>query len=412
METLFILIIVAVIFYLIFSGSSSKPSSFNSSSIQTHREQNLSNQSENKLQKIENEKSKGSETRNVYEYKSQYEKTTSTSSSGSRRKRKSFSDYSYLSKITGSLVIKELPEQSFIEINKLPNKIEVINKEELERFEKHRNKIKEIIIRVPYYYEKSESKNIGESNIYVPANDAYINLESKAEDYFKNLNLIPIRTTLRIDNRIYNIFYLALNLDRHSLNPKIKSELLILKDNLNKRDLLRSSKFKLGMPDFFVIDRKNSEFFFCEVKSRQDKIQDHQKLWFLKNIIDFQTKVQYKLLKFLPEKIYETFECSIAGLRYRCDSVYLSGINLKEKMILEKDPQNPHDSYAIKVIRKKDNKHIGFIPRSMNKEIWKYLGNYTLNDCYVTDVKRLSSSALNSHKVNIKIVFEVRNIKH
>lgn len=397
--------------YIIFSGSKNKNAYVDSSTLGKLKEQNLLNKSENKPKEIDHEKSIESEIKHINEYKPQSAQLCQTTS-GSRRKRKNFSEYSYLSKITCSLLIKEIPEQSYIDINKLPNQIEVTNKEELERFEKYRNKIKDIIIRVPYYYEKSKSKNIGESNIYVPFNDTYINLESKAEDYFKNLNLTPIRTTLKIKNRIYNIFYLALNLDRYSLNPKIKSELTILKENLSNRDLLQFSKFIIGMPDFFVIDRKKNEFFFCEVKSRQDKFQDHQKLWFLKNIIDFQTKVQYKLLKFLPEKIFETFECSIAGLRYRSDSIYLSGINTKEKMILEGDPQNPHDSFAIKVIRKKDNKHLGFIPRSINKEIWESLQNHNLYDCYVTKIKRLSSSSLNSHAIDIKIIFEVKSIKH
>ncbi|MCX8031745.1 MAG: HIRAN domain-containing protein, partial [Thermodesulfovibrionales bacterium] len=171
------------------------------------------------------------------------------------------------------------------------------------------------------------------------------------------------------------------------------------------------SKYIIGMPDFFVIDTSSKQLFFCEVKSRLDKIQDHQKLWFLKNIVDFPTEVQFKLLKFLPEKIFSTFDSTIAGLRYRCDIFYLSGVQVKEKLILEREPQNPYDRFAIKVIRKKDNKHIGYIPRTDNREIWQYLNDYELHDCYVKEIKRLFGSGKNTHKIEIKIVFEIKTIK-
>lgn len=211
-------------------------------------------------------------------------------------KERSFS-HGYLLKANGSLIITNLPEQHYIEVNKLPNKIKVLNEKEVERFERYRNRIKELVIRIPYYYKKCESQIIGESNIYIPYNDTYINLENKAIDYFKGLNLYPIKTIVKIGNKIHNVFHLALNINKYDF-VHTRPELGILRENAKRTDLQQFGKFIIGMPDLFVIGKLRKELFFCEVKSRMDKIRDHQKLWFLKNIVDFQTEVRYNVLKF------------------------------------------------------------------------------------------------------------------
>ncbi len=309
----------------------------------------------------------------------------------------------------GKLVIEKLPEQYWINIEDLPNTIEVSNVSEIERFEKHKNKIQEIIVRVPYYYAMNERKLIGESNIYVPHQNTYINLEDEAMHYFKQLGLYPLKTTVKTRNKIYNIFYLAYKGIIGDMGDKIKKDVQMIINHVSTKDISQFARFIIGLPDFFVIDKKANQIFFLEVKSKYDTLRDYQKLWFIKNIIDFPTSVTYKILKFLPEKKYRVFVSDVVGLRYCCKPRYLETISKGEKVGLIRDLHNIHDKFAIKVIRKMDNQHIGFIPKAFEfkENIWEYLEKNYSYECYIEKIERLPPSCLNSHKIIIKIIFEL-----
>ena len=109
-----------------------------------------------------------------------------------------------------------------------------------------------------------------------------------------------------------------------------------------------------------------------------------------------------------------TIATRIAGLRYRCEPTYLDKIKVGDKVMLKLDENNQYDKYAVKVINKIDNKHLGFIPSNLNKEknIWKKVKECRLADCYVKRMFRNPPTWLNSHSIYINMEFKrIKNVK-
>ncbi len=89
---------------------------------------------------------------------------------------------------------------------------------------------------------------------------------------------------------------------------------------------------------------------------------------------------------FLEETNIER-EFYVAGARYHD---YCKGeskpanfkININEELILEKDTNNEHDKYAVKV-KNKENKCIGYIPMFFSKEVSEAIDNNRKTKCIV-----------------------------
>lgn len=98
----------------------------------------------------------------------------------------------------------------------------------------------------------------------------------------------------------------------------------------------------------------------------------------------------------------------ISGLRHRCSSNYLNTLKEGDKVILELDRMNKYDKNAVKVINKKDNKHLGFIPKNFNKteKIFQKLQENKIIDCVIEEIYKNPKNWLNSHTIRIKINYE------
>ncbi len=307
-------------------------------------------------------------------------------------------------------IITKLPECSYISVFHL-SKVKVNNPKELKRFQDYQHLIEKVKI-YRDYFGKVREKGTDRDLIYTDR--GLSDVEFEAKKYFINKQMVPMSCSVRHHNTMFNIFFLAScwvnNMEKEQLIcdavNKYLNEIKLIAQYVSKKDIRRFSKYLIGIPDLLVIDTGRNEYFFCEVKSRFDRLQDTQKLWFLKNFIDYKPKAKYQLLKIYPTEDYSYIESAVVGLRYRCSKEYLDRIELYDKMLLERDRLNPYDSHGVKVINASDRKHIGFIPKIFNKEkdIWKIVEENRVLNCFVTEIKALPTHCKNSHKMKIKII--------
>lgn len=76
--------------------------------------------------------------------------------------------------------------------------------------------------------------------------------------------------------------------------------------------------------------------------------------------------------EFVPAFDLSKIEFDVAGTRHCCDVKECKKlININDKLLLELDPENKYDKYAIKVIYNKDGKkyHLGYVPRYYSKDL-------------------------------------------
>ncbi len=307
-------------------------------------------------------------------------------------------------------IITKLPECSYISVFHL-SKIEVDNPKELKRFQDYQYLIEKVKIHRDYF---SKIRDKGTNRDLIYTDQGLSDVEFEAKKYFINKQMIPMSCSVRHRDTMFNIFFLAScwinNMEKEQLIcdavNKHLNEIKIIIQYISKKDIQRFSKYLIGIPDLLVIDTQRNEYFFCEVKSRFDRLQDTQKLWFVKNFIDYKPKSKYKLLKIYPVEDYSYIESEVVGLRYYCSKEYLNRIKLYDKMLLERDRLNRYDSYAVKVVNNTDKKHVGFIPKIFNREknIWKIVEENRVLNCFVTEIKALPIHCKNSHKMKIKII--------
>lgn len=65
-------------------------------------------------------------------------------------------------------------------------------------------------------------------------------------------------------------------------------------------------------------------------------------------------------------------ECHVAGTGWRDLAEIEPGLQKGDQFILRREPENTHDTWAIKVLTG-DDEHLGYIPRAMNETLARLL---------------------------------------
>lgn len=113
--------------------------------------------------------------------------------------------------------------------------------------------------------------------------------------------------------------------------------------------------------------------------------------------------------EFVPEFNRNKIEFDVAGTSHREDIEKCKDkLKVNDTLILEKEPTNQYDNYAIKIIYNKDNKnyHIGYVPRYYSKELTKLLNK---NIRYSAQIEKLNfNTPFKDEDINasVKIIFE------
>ncbi len=113
--------------------------------------------------------------------------------------------------------------------------------------------------------------------------------------------------------------------------------------------------------------------------------------------------------EFVPEFNRNKIEFDVAGTSHREDIEKCKDkLKVNDTLILEKEPTNQYDNYAIKIIYNKNNKnyHIGYVPRYYSKELTKLLNK---NIRYSAQIEKLNfNTPFKDEDINasVKIIFE------
>ena len=98
----------------------------------------------------------------------------------------------------------------------------------------------------------------------------------------------------------------------------------------------------------------------------------------------------------------------VAGTRH-CSDVKkcLKLISVNDKLLLELEPNNLYDEYAIKVILDKNNKyyHLGYVPRYYSKELTKLLKDNVEYSAMVQSLNFESKISDEDINVVVKLIF-------
>lgn len=322
------------------------------------------------------------------------------------------SDYGRRASSFGRKLLADLPEEGIMTRGPGISKIDLLNSEQIElSYKGNEALIAKKVIRRDYAFT-SRNRVLGLSNVMLRKDEKLVNLEDEAMNYFTEKGLTSFRNVVESKNHLINIFALAAytgsELEIMEEKRKHARPLALIGESLESRDIAMFARYLIGMPDLSVIDIRTRRHFFAEVKSRRDILRVTQKAWFLKNFVDYKPNSKYSLLKILPSNSERVIQTSIVGLRYRCTPDYLNRISNGDRLEIARDYGNPHDELAVKVINKADNKHLGFISRTFNRQkgIWKLVEEGRFIDCYVETAVQYPSSYTNSHNIDIAMIFQ------
>ncbi len=85
-----------------------------------------------------------------------------------------------------------------------------------------------------------------------------------------------------------------------------------------------------------------------------------------------------------PSIHYLLNQFSVAGLQYYVDENKLKTFKIGDSLKLNADPENDHDRFAVKLL--KNEKLIGYVPRSDNKHIFRLLKQGVNLHCEIIDI--------------------------
>lgn len=104
--------------------------------------------------------------------------------------------------------------------------------------------------------------------------------------------------------------------------------------------------------------------------------------------------------------------CHLAGRQYHDADLVWDYLRVGKEVRLERDIDNPHDSYAVAVIFEKDGEDylIGYLPRGENKEMAEML-EMGWGCCYRTVISSINPETSPEHQVHLTISIRRNNME-
>jgi hypothetical protein len=225
-------------------------------------------------------------------------------------------------------------------------------KEEIrERFRESKEKIIRKDEELDYVGTKNSSYR---SSFLVQRNDEVLPLEKSVKQYYENKGWWVSRSLRENGNSVVNIFTDDSSVDIPQDETLDESVHSFLKTHSR------------GMPDLFGYDSSENQFYFIEIKSRNDTLSLVQKKWF-NEFLEMEPETGYILhtveaKTVRPQKLENV---PLKGISHRGIPLsYFNSISKNETVELEPEPENQHDSKAVKVVN--DGRFIGYLPQNMD----------------------------------------------
>lgn len=135
------------------------------------------------------------------------------------------------------------------------------------------------------------------------------------------------------------------SLQSRAQNIQEKQKSMLFKKNRNQENMGEAEKVAASQKNSSIPTCEDIKLWYTQVKEESIKLRDQQPVWENGRLLDF---------------------VQVAGTRHHIpDDELNEKVNVNDKLILIREPENTHDSNAIAVLTQ-SGQHIGYVPQKRN----------------------------------------------